>query len=107
MRSYGSWEGSDMAWELIFDLYSDYRYELYGPEGYDRDYKNQLKEDGEWEEELARWTPPAPEQEIVLSAKVDALLEAIKLCDKASQVCENQVARVIKSWPHGRPYRPL
>jgi len=90
--SYNSWQGSDLAWNLIFESYSDARYELLGPEGYDKEYRDYLKESGEWEEELASWEEPSEEEAAALRVKHDTLLEAMKLCRQASERCKRSNA---------------
>lgn len=72
--------------EHVQEEINDVRYELYGPEGFDSDYKKNLKDDGLWEEELARWEAPTPEKaaelEDVLSCRAWAIRSATIIVEK-------------------------
>ena len=96
---------ANTAWELISEQYNDLRYELYGPEGYDRDYKRELKESGEWEEELASWEPPSAERVPELKAACTALLWAMDACEHAGWLHDKRWARRCNKWPYGRPFK--
>ena len=94
----------DTAWEYIFEQYRDLKYELDGPEGYDRDQKKQLKEDGEWEAELARWEEPPAEIRPRLESACDALLWAMDACAKARNLHQHRLAKILGYWPGPEPY---
>ncbi len=98
-------DAANTAWELIFEEYSDLRYELYGPEGYDRDYKAQLKEDGDWEAELARWEPPDEDRAAKLEVACDTLLWAMDACEHANWIHDKRWSKRHNEWPYGRPYK--
>lgn len=98
-------EAANTAWELIFEEYSDLRYQLSGPEGYDRDYKQDLKESGRWEEELSEWEPPEDDLATKLEVACNTLLWAMDACEHANWVHDKRYARRHNKWPYGRPYK--
>jgi hypothetical protein len=77
--------GANRVWEFIFEEFCEVSYELLGPESYDSDYKKQLKNDGFWDEEVARWTPPSEERAVYLDGKYDGLELAMKICMKVAK----------------------
>lgn len=72
-----------LALELIFEELEEACYKDGGPESYNREYRNQLKKDGLWEEEMANWTPPAPEEALYLTGYIEGLRKASALCNTA------------------------
>ena len=103
MGRYGSWEGADRVWEMIYEQVMDLRYEAHGPDSYRPGLKRELKEEGRWEEELSQWEEPAAERVREIGHKIEALRWAMRACEAAAQYYLRETAKVTGRWPCHRP----
>lgn len=82
---YGGWgtraRGVYDILERVQEELDSLRWELYGPDSYDRDYWNELDEE-ERAAEWARWTRVTdPEKLARLDEREDVYLEVLRLCE--------------------------
>ena len=56
--------------EILVEEITELKYALEGPESYDKDLKNQLREENLWEDEVKRWNAPDENIKIWFEAKL-------------------------------------
>lgn len=95
--------------ERIWEALNDAKYELYGPDSFDSDYKKDLRENGEWDDEVARWAEGVqdmtPEDLSYAEGIIEGLEKAFQLCDETIVGGMHRAIKERRQWKANRGER--